>query len=151
MERSAVAGELSRSKPTTRRGLFHNKKVLAVGAVVALAFVYMIYSGIQSTAMYYLTVDELLAQGDAAYGEQMRISGKVIEGTVQSEAKTMTLRFTAGGENKSIPVVYKGVVPDSFKPGAEVVLEGKLVPGGTFEANTLLAKCPTKYAPLLGQ
>ena len=147
MERSATAGELSRSKPATRRDLFGNKKVLGVAAVVVLALVYLIYSGIQSTGIYYLTVDELLARGEAAYGEQTRISGKVVEGTVQSEPKAMTLRFVASGESRTIPVVYKGVVPDSFKPGADVVLEGTLVSGGAFEANTLLAKCPTKYAP----
>lgn len=151
MEGSATVGKLSRSKPGTRRHLFGNRKVLGVAGVVVVALVYLIYSGIQSTGIYYLTVDELLARGDMAYGEQTRVSGTVVEGTVQSDPKAMTLRFTAAGESKSIPVVYKGVVPDSFKPGAEVVLEGKLVPGGAFEANTLLAKCPTKYAPLPGQ
>ena len=148
MESTGVAGQTSLSKPMTRRELFRNKKVLGVAAVVILTLLYLVYSGVQSTAMYYLTVDELLAQGNTAPGEQMRISGTVLEGTVQSEPKSMTLRFTAAGESNTVPVVYKGVVPDSFKPGAEVVLEGKLTPAGTFEANTLLAKCPTKYVPV---
>jgi len=42
-------------------------------------------------------------------------------------------------------VVYSGVVPDAFKPDADVVLEGKLTASGTFEADNLLVKCPSKY------
>jgi len=148
MERSAAAGQIPRPKPVSLKSLFKNKKVLAVGAIVALAVIYLIYSGIASTSMYYMTVDELLASKVSASEEQLRISGTVVDGTVQSDSKNMTLRFIAAGETKNIPVVYKGVVPDSFKPGAEVVLEGKLTSGGTFEANTLLAKCPTKYSPI---
>lgn len=148
MERSASAGPIQRPKSVSRKSLFKNKKVLAVGAIVALAVIYLVYSGIQSTSMYYMTVDELLSGKIAASDEELRISGSVLDGTVQSDAKNMTLRFTAAGETRNVPVVYKGVVPDSFKPGAEVVLEGKLTPAGTFEANTLLAKCPTKYAPV---
>ena len=147
MEGSVRAGGVLRPVTAARRGVFRNKKVLVVVAIIFLAVAYLIYSGIQSTSMYYMTVDELLAQGVTAGGEPVRIGGKVVEGTVQSEPKSMTLRFVAAGESKTIPVVYKGVVPDSFKPGAEVVLEGRLSLGGTFEANTLLAKCPTKYAP----
>ncbi|MDP2726090.1 MAG: cytochrome c maturation protein CcmE [Dehalococcoidia bacterium] len=148
MERSTEAGEIPRPRPSSRRSLFRNTKVLAVGAIIALAVIYLVYSGIQSTSMYYLSVDELLAQGNTASSEQLRISGKVVDGTVRTDPKNMSLSFVAAGDSKTIPVVYKGVVPDSFKPGAEVVLEGKLTSGGTFEANTLLAKCPTKYAPV---
>ncbi|MDP2660760.1 MAG: cytochrome c maturation protein CcmE [Dehalococcoidia bacterium] len=148
MERSAAAGQIPRPKPVSRKSLFKNKKVLAVGAIVALAVIYLVYSGIASTSMYYMTVDELLSGKIAASEEQLRISGAVVDGTVQSDSKNMTLRFTAAGETKNVPVVYRGVVPDSFKPGAEVVLEGRLTSAGIFEANNLLAKCPTKYTPV---
>ncbi len=147
METSANSLDVPRSRVTARRDLFGNRKVLAVAGIIILAVAYLIYSGIQSTSMYYMTVDELLAPGNTSSGEQVRIGGKVVEGTVQSEPKSMTLRFVASGESKTVPVVYRGVVPDSFKPGAEVVLEGSLSSGGAFEANILLAKCPTKYAP----
>ena len=48
----------------------------------------------------------------------------------------------------TVPVVYRGSVPDLFKPGREVVIEGALV-GGTFvgKRDTLVTKCPSKYAP----
>lgn len=123
------------------------KRFLIGGLVVALAIGYIIYSAMQGATMYYLTVSELLARGSAVYGEQLRLSGKVVEGTVQSDPKSMVLRFVVADDNNRLPVVYKGVVPDAFKPGAEVVLEGKLTSAGTFEATVLLAKCPTKYVP----
>jgi cytochrome c-type biogenesis protein CcmE len=48
---------------------------------------------------------------------------------------------------RALPVAYSGVVPDIFKDGRQVVVEGALGRDGTFEATTLLAKCPTKYTP----
>ena len=45
----------------------------------------------------------------------------------------------------TLPVVYKGAVPDTFKAGAEVIVEGGLQPDGRFMAKTLMTKCPSKY------
>jgi cytochrome c-type biogenesis protein CcmE len=44
-----------------------------------------------------------------------------------------------------LPVVYKGIVPDIFAPGIQVVVEGRLNGSGTMEATTLLAKCPSRF------
>ena len=52
--------------------------------------------------------------------------------------------MTSGGDT-SLPVVYSGVVPDAFKQNADVVVEGSLTRAGTFEADSLLVKCPSKY------
>ncbi len=58
------------------------------------------------------------------------------------------MSFTIADEKgKTMPVTYKGVVPDSFQPGAEVILEGKLREEGGFAATTMLAKCASKYEP----
>lgn len=136
------------AKPQARaRSFLGRKRFLIGGLIVALAIGYIIYSAMQGATMYYLTVSELVSRGSAVYGEQVRLGGKVVEGTVQSDPKNMVLRFVVADDNNRLPVVYKGVVPDAFKPGAEVVLEGKLTPAGTFEATVLLAKCPTKYVP----
>ena len=96
--------------------------------------------------MYYLTVDELLARGEAAYGEQTRVMGKVVDGSVEKARETNTIRFAMTSEGSmSVPVLYSGVVPDAFKPGADVVVEGSMTPNGTFTADSLLVKCPSKY------
>jgi cytochrome c-type biogenesis protein CcmE len=96
--------------------------------------------------MYYLTVSELLARNDAAYGERVRLMGKVEDGSAVTDAETNTLHFAVtDGDGTSLPVVYSGMVPDAFKEGADVVVEGSLTRVGTFEADSLLVKCPSKY------
>ncbi len=133
--------------PARSRPLLRQKKFVAGGFIVLLAVGYLIFNSMQGAMMYYLTVSELMGKGSAAYDQPVRLAGKVLEGSVQQDSKSMTLRFIATDEAKQVPVVYKGVVPDAFKPGGDVVLEGKLTPGGVFEAKTLLAKCPSKYSP----
>ncbi len=98
--------------------------------------------------MYYLTVVELKAMGAKAYGEPARISAWVTEDPVTTEPSNMILRFTVSNElggGEKLAVVYKGVVPDGFKTGAEVVVEGQYSTSGVFSANKLLTKCPSKY------
>ena len=136
-------------RPHTPQPLLRRKRVLIPGLAVLLAMGYLGYVAFSGAAMYYLTVDELLARGAAAYGEDVRLSGKVLPDSVETDPATNTLRFSIADKKNttgtSIPVVYSGVVPDAFKPDADVVLEGKLTTAGTFEADNLLVKCPSKY------
>lgn len=130
------------------RGLLGRKHFLVAGLVVVLALGYLGYNAFQSASMYYLTVGELLAKGEAAYGEQVRVSGKVVGGTVQTDSEAGIFSFSvADSGGATMPVVYEGIVPDTFKAGANVVVEGELTPLGVFEATFLLAKCPSKYEP----
>ena len=55
------------------------------------------------------------------------------------------LIFTAAQDGATIPVVYRGTLPDIFKPGIQVVVEGRLEQDGVFHARTLLAKCPSRF------
>jgi cytochrome c-type biogenesis protein CcmE len=128
-----------------RAGWLRRKRFLIVGLAVAIALGYLGFTAFQGASMYYLTVDELLARNDA-YGERVRVMGKVEDGSVVTDSETNTLHFdvTSGGDT-SLPVVYSGVVPDAFKKNADVVVEGSLTRAGTFEADSLLVKCPSKY------
>jgi cytochrome c-type biogenesis protein CcmE len=82
-------------------------------------------------------------------GHHGRVSvvGKVT-GRPTGNGHDQALRFRVRDRDGtvSVPVVYRGSVPDLFKVGREVVVEGKLV-DGTVEANTLVTKCPSKYTP----
>ncbi len=137
----------AQAKPAKHRGgWLRRKRFLIVGLVVAIALGYLGFTAFQGASMYYLTVDELLARNDAAYGEKVRLMGKVEEGSVVTNSEANTLRFAVTSEDgASLPVVYSGIVPDAFKQGADVVVEGSLAPAGTFEADSLLVKCPSKY------
>jgi cytochrome c-type biogenesis protein CcmE len=82
-------------------------------------------------------------------GRQGHVSvvGKVT-GRPSGDGHEHALRFRLRDRNgtATVPVVYRGSVPDLFKTGREVVVEGNLV-GGTFVAHSLVTKCPSKYAP----
>jgi cytochrome c-type biogenesis protein CcmE len=117
---------------------------LAIVALVILGAVgYLVYNGLR-TNVYYQTVSELQASG-GEHGRQVRLAGNVVEDSIVREDGTSEIRFSVADTSGSLPVVYKGVVPDIFAPGIEVVLEGKYRPDTGFVADTMLAKCPSKF------
>jgi len=125
------------------------KQFLIGGIIVFLAIGYLGYTGFQSSATYYYEVGELLEQGSSIYDENVRVSGQVAPGSLEQESAGGVMRFIIidiEGE-ESLAVVYQGVVPDTFKVGGDVVVEGYLDSSGIFQANTILTKCPSKYVP----
>lgn len=139
--------------PARHKSRAGQKKVLIGSAVILLALVYLIYSSMQGTTMYYLTVGELLDRDDDTYTQQVRVAGKVQPGTISRQEKNMTVLFVALDDkdpSRTLNVVYKGVIPDTFKDDVEAVFEGKMTPEGVFQANVLLAKCPSKYEAATG-
>ena len=101
------------------------------------------------TATFYYTASELIEQGSSIYGENVRVNGQVIPGSVEQQNEGLGLRFAIAdidGE-ESLMVVYQGVVPDTFKAGNNVVVEGRLNSSGTFQGDILMPKCPSRYAP----
>lgn len=129
------------------RSLLSRWRFFLLGAAVAAALGIVMYIGFRSTAIYYLSVSELLDRGDSAYGEQVRLGGKVMPGTVSQDPANRMLEFMVMDEQgRSLPVSYQGAVPDAFEEGGDVVLEGKLSQAGLFRADTLLAKCPSKFS-----
>lgn len=128
------------------RPRFGGKRLqLAVVALVVLAAVgYLVYSGLRTT-VYYQTVSELHAQGNKIAGRQVRVAGRVADGSIVRQEAGSIVHFTIADAGGTMPVVYKGAVPDIFQPGIEVVVEGKYTPSGEFQAATLLAKCPSKF------
>ncbi len=123
-----------------------NVKFIIGGAIIAAAIIYLVYSGIQDTALYYLTVSELKEEGfSSAYGESVRVNGSVLDGSIQWNSQEGTLRFVISDGENELPIIYHGVAPDAFKSGAEVVVEGKYTPEKVLEVDKIMAKCPSKY------
>jgi len=127
--------------------LFKKRRFLIGGVIIFLALTYLGYTAFQGSATYYYTVNELLELGVSVYGDNVRVNGQVQSGSVQQEALGRTLRFTIIEGEQSLPVIYQGVVPDAFKAGSEVVIEGYLNSAGIFQANIIMTKCPSKYVP----
>jgi cytochrome c-type biogenesis protein CcmE len=116
-----------------------------VGALLVVgALGYLALSGAQENMVNYLTIAEVKASTDTEAATGVRVAGRVKPGSIDPSIPREVV-FTVAGEGDSLRARYRGVVPDTFKDGAEVVLEGKLNGRGEFEATTLLAKCPSKY------
>ncbi len=124
-----------------------NVKFIIGGAIIAAAIIYLVYSGIQETALYYFTVSEFKEGGfSLAYGgESVRVNGSVLDGSIQWDSQEGTLRFIISDGENELPIVYQGVAPDTFKSGAEVVVEGKYTLEEVLEVDKIMAKCPSKY------
>ena len=128
--------------PATGRRL----KLLIASGSVLLGVAYLMLTAFQTTTVYYLTVGELLDRGAAAHGQQVRVAGDVVRGTVEREDAGLGVRFLVHDGSGQVPVYYRGgPVPDIFGDEVQVVVEGKYTAEGTFVANTLLAKCPSKF------
>ncbi len=123
------------------------RRFLIGGIIVFLAIGYLGYMGFQGSATYYYTASELIEHESSIYGENVRVNGQVAPGSVEQEAAGSPLRFTIIDGEDSLPVVYQGVVPDAFKVGNDIVVEGHLNSSGIFQAHTILVKCPSKYVP----
>ncbi len=144
MADTAIGGpRTARALPSaaTRRGGKRGQLVI-VALVIVGAIGYLVYNGL-GTNVYYQTVSEL--QGGTAHGQQIRLAGNVVDGSIVREDGSGMVRFFVADTGGELPVVYKGVVPDIFGPGIEVVVEGKYNPSTGCTADTMLAKCPSKF------
>ena len=120
-------------------------KPILISLVVLSVISYLIYTGVRDTMTYFLTVSEVLAQPSENQDQTLRVGGNVSPGSVKWDPKNLRLLFTIQDEKASIAVDYQGVVPDSFKPGREVIVEGTYTGDGKFKATTIMPKCASKY------
>jgi cytochrome c-type biogenesis protein CcmE len=120
-------------------------KFLLGGILILGAIAFVTVSSFQSNAIYYLTLKELNAQRSTLVGQPIRINAPLDQSSIAFDDKTLTLRFTLKDGDLALPVVYKGVVPDTMGQGESIVAEGRLGEDGVFQASTILVKCPSKY------
>ena len=119
--------------------------ILIGGAVILAAIIYLVYANTQASAVYYMTVSELQHCSTCAT-QSVRVAGIVQAGSIQRNDQKNIMNFVITEGNLSLPVTYTGgVVPDIFRAGIQVVVEGHYTGNGPFQASTLLAKCPSKF------
>jgi cytochrome c-type biogenesis protein CcmE len=141
-----VTEPITEAQPQARSQAANKRvKFIIGGAVIALAVIYLIFTATQSTAAYFLTVEELYGKGTAIYGRNVRVSGKVVGDTVDFNSRDLILRFQIVDESgETLPVVFNGPKPDQMRHDAEAIIEGKF-DGNEFTAQELLLKCPSRY------
>lgn len=117
-----------------------------IGAVVIFAAIgFLVFNAMGSAGAYYMTVSELAAQSDTYVGKNVRVSGVVIDDSVDYNASDLILRFNIGDDANQLPIYFHGPRPDNFVRAAEAIVEGKYGEDGVLYANSLLLKCPSRY------
>ena len=110
----------------------------------AAAIFFLAGTATDGKSVYYYSPTEYLAKPELAK-ERLRLKGKIEPGTVRLSADRLDLNFSVTDGQKSLPVHYRGAVPDSFQEGLEVVVDGRMAGTGVFEGKELIVKCPSKY------
>jgi cytochrome c-type biogenesis protein CcmE len=121
-------------------------KIATTAVVLVGALSGLLYTTLSEGTEYYKKVDEVMVDPAAWHGKPMNLHGYVVEKSIYAKPDTLEYRFQVQNNGKVIPASYKGVVPDTFKDGSEVVLKGRLGPDGFHVSpNGVMAKCPSKY------
>jgi cytochrome c-type biogenesis protein CcmE len=106
----------------------------------------LVLSAFQDSLVFFYSPTDLLAK-PAAAGHAVRLGGLVEKGSVAKDGDGLTIHFRVTDLKKSLLVGYRGVLPDLFREGQGVVVEGNLLPDGSFRASEVLAKHDERYMP----
>jgi len=121
-----------------------------ITAVVVGVLGWLAAAGINETATYYVTIEELRAMDDAV-DKRLRVAGDVEPGSIVR--KEGRVEFTIAQEDQKLDVVYTGrdPLPDTFRDRAEALCDGRLGENNVFVAQKIQAKCASKYEKKPGQ
>lgn len=123
------------------------KRFIIVGVIALAALVYIVITAFQHGTTPYYTVSTIFLQNKSASQENVRVSG-VLSSIIQSATSgSSRWQFVLSECGKNLTVAYQGIVPDAFKTGNQLMVEGRLDPAGIFQAQTIITKCPSKYEP----
>ena len=123
----------------------HKRWKLSIAGVIFVgAIVYLSFAGMQTGWTYTVGVNTYLS--DAKYqGQRVRLCGKVGAEGIDVQKSQLSAKFILLGDGQQIAVNYHGIVPDLFKAGGEVLVEGKRDAQGIFQSDLMMTKCASKY------
>ena len=128
-------------KPRHRRIMF-----IAAGVGLVAIAAGLVLNAFRGNVVFFFSPSQVAAK-EAPVDHSFRIGGMVEKGSLKRRADGVTVDFVVTDTLKSIPVVYRGILPDLFKEGKGVVAQGKLGSDGVFEAGEVLAKHDENYMP----
>ncbi len=119
--------------------------LIAGGLIICGAAAALVFNAFEENLVFFFSPSQVAAH-EAPEGRAFRIGGFVQEGSVQRQKDGVTVRFEVTDTAHTVPVTYKGSLPDLFKEGKGVVAQGKLQ-NGVFVAGQVLAKHDENYMP----
>ena len=125
----------------------HKRLVLIAAGLGAIAIAAaLVLNAFRSNLVFFFSPSQIAA-GEAPKDRAFRVGCMVETGSVKRQADGVTVQFVVTDTAKSVPVVYKGILPDLFREGKGVVAEGRLGTDGVFRAAQVLAKHDENYMP----
>ncbi len=125
----------------------HKRIAMVAGGLAALAVAAsLILAAFQQNLVFFFTPSQVAAN-EAPQGKTFRIGGMVENGSVKRQPDGVTVHFIVTDTAKSVPVTYRGALPDLFREGKGVVAQGRVGADGVFQAAEVLAKHDENYMP----
>ena len=125
----------------------HKRIAFIIVGIAGLSIAaYLVASAFRNNLVFFFSPTQVAAK-EAPINRTFRIGGLVQEGTVKRDPDGLTVRFTVTDTAQSIPVVYKGILPDLFKEGKGCVAQGRIGDDGIFYADQVLA--PDRTGPMV--
>ena len=125
----------------------HKRVVFIFACLAAIgAATWLVLGAFRNNLVFFFSPTQI-ATKEAPVGKTFRIGGLVQDGTLKRDADGLTIHFTVTDTANTIPVVYKGILPDLFKEGRGCVAQGHVGPDGTFYADQIMAKHDENYMP----
>lgn len=115
--------------------------LVVITIVVALA----LYALKQNINLFYTPTQ--IAKGEVTSDQLFRLGGVVKKGTIKQDPNKLQISFVISDNLHNVLVEYEGVLPDLFREGQSVVIEGHLDPSGVMQASRVLAKHDERYQP----
>jgi cytochrome c-type biogenesis protein CcmE len=131
--------------PRVRRWSGPRLRLVACLAVIVAALAWIAVHGLSDNFVYYLTPTDVVSHHKAHIGERVRLGGYVVPDSVRRTPSELTFTVTDGTD--SMAVSNTGSVPELFKAGQGVVLEGALGADGRFHSDTVLVQHNGDYRP----
>jgi cytochrome c-type biogenesis protein CcmE len=125
----------------------HKRVIFIVCCLAALGLAaWLVLAAFKNNLVFFFSPTQI-ASKEAPVGRTFRIGGLVENGSMKRDQDGLTIRFTVTDTANTIPVVYKGILPDLFKEGRGCVAQGKVGSDGVFYADQIMAKHDENYMP----
>ena len=119
---------------------------IIIGLVGLSVAAFLVTSAFKNNLVFFFSPSQI-ASKEAPVGRNFRIGGLVEKGSMKRDGDGLTVKFTVTDTANSVPVVYKGILPDLFKEGRGCVAQGHVGADGVFYADQVLAKHDENYMP----
>lgn len=120
------------------------RKLVIGGVLIAGLTAYMAYRGASASWQYYLTADQCLAESGSLVGHRLRVSGRIVSGTLVVARDRRKASFTLEGDSAKLKVDCTGSLPDNLAEGIAVLVEGRM-DCGVLQGEKVLTRCASKY------